>query len=80
MSEESKFIYDELKYEGYPLFINKRQYANIIGCSLSSVDHYIKQGTNLPDYKKLGTSKNAKVMFNLRDVAEYLAAQTVKTV
>lgn len=79
MSNEGRFIYEELKAEGYPLLIGKRQYAKIIGCSLSTVDNHIKQGCNLPNYKKLGTAKNAKVAFNLRDVAEYIASQTIKT-
>lgn len=79
MAEEAKFIFNQLKADGYPLFIDKRQYAQILGCSLSSIDNYIKQGTNLPNYKKLGTAKNAKVVFNLRDVSEFIAAQTVQT-
>jgi len=78
-SDEAKFIFDELKAEGYPLLVDKKQYSQIIGCSVSSIDNYIKQGVNLPNYKKMGTAKNAKVVFNLRDVAEYIAGQTVRT-
>lgn len=79
MTDEAKFIYDELKAEGYPLLIDKRQYAEILNISTSSIDNYIKHGHNLPNFKKLGKAKNAKIVFSLRDVAEFIAAQTVKT-
>lgn len=79
MAEEAKFIFDQLKADGYPLLINKKQYAEITDCSVSSVDNYIKQGMNLPNYKKMGKAKNARVVFNLRDVAEFIANQTIIT-
>ena len=79
MNEEAKFINDQLRADGYPLFINKKQYAEIVGLSIHSIDSYITRGINLPNYKKLGESKNAKVVFNLKDVAEFLASRTVKT-
>lgn len=79
MSEEAQFIYDQLRAEGYPLLIDKPQYAKINTISVSSVDNYLERGTNLPNYKKMGAAKNAKVLFNLRDVAEFIAAQTVQT-
>lgn len=79
MADEAKFIFEQLKAEGFPLLIDKKQYAAILSCSVSSVDNYIKQGTNLPNYKKFGKAKNAKVVFNLRDVSEFIAAQTVQT-
>ena len=78
-SQEAKAFYSELKSEGYSLLISKKQYAEILGCSLSSIDKSIQLGHGLPNYKKLGTAKNAKVMFSLLDVANYLATQTVKT-
>ena len=78
-SQEAEAFYSELRSEGYPLLISKKQYAEILGCSLSSIDKSIQVGYGLPNYKKLGTAKNAKVMFSLLDVANYLASQTVKT-
>ncbi len=79
-------LHEELKAERnedgkpkYGVMISKRQYAEIIGCSLSAVDHYIAKGYGIPSYKKIGHQRNARVLFSLRDVAEYLAAQTVQT-
>ncbi len=78
-SSEAEAFYSELRSEGYPLLISKKQYAEILGCSLSSIDKSIQLGYGLPNYKKMGTAKNAKVMFSLLDVANYFASQTVKT-
>jgi hypothetical protein len=45
--------------------------------SLSTIDLYISKGVNLPNYKKLGNAKNAKLIFNIIDVAEFLT-DTIK--
>ena len=76
---EAQTLFEDLKAEGYGLQINKKQYAKILGCSVSAVDNYIHSGYGVPDYRKIGHQRNARVLFSLRDVAEYLAAQTVKT-
>ena len=79
MSEEAQFIYDELRKEGFSLFIKKHQYAKIQGCSVSTVDNRLKAGFGLPNYKRMNDSKNGMILFNLRDVAEFIAGRTVKT-
>jgi len=76
---EAQTIYDDLRAEGYGMNINKKQYAVIANCSVSAVDNYISKGYGVPSYKKIGHQRNARVLFSLRDVAEYLAAQTVQT-
>ncbi len=76
-SLQAESIYLGLKEEQYPLMVSKKEYAKIIGCSLSTIDNYIREGYGCPNYKKLGTAKNAKVLFSLIDIANYLA-QTVK--
>jgi len=80
ITPESQSLYDELRLDGYSPLISKREYAQIIGCSLSTIDKYMAKGYGVPNYKKLGHQRNAKVLFSLRDVAEYLTGQTVKTV
>ncbi len=78
-NETAQSIYDDLKSEGYPAQINKKEYAEIARCSVSAVDNYISKGYGIPNYRKIGNARNARVIFSLRDTAEYLAAQTVKT-
>jgi predicted DNA-binding transcriptional regulator AlpA len=58
--------------------ISKSEMAQELGVSNSTLDLYIAKGTGLPNYKKLGKAKNAKVVFNLVDVADYLT-KTIKT-
>jgi len=79
VDEEAEALFSELRAEGYSLLISKKEYAKIAGCSISTVDNQIKLGYGLPNYKKMGTAKNAKVMFSLLDVANYFATQTIKT-
>ena len=79
MDTYTQQIYNDLIDRGYGAHLSKREYANLIGCSLSCVDNYIAKGYGVPNYRKIGHQKNARVLFSLRDVAEYLAAQTVRT-
>ena len=72
-------IFDDLRAEGYGMNVNKKQYAEIANCSVSAVDNYIAKGYGVPNYRKIGHQRNARVLFSLRDVSEYLAAQTIKT-
>ena len=74
MNDKAKLMFEQLKADGYSLFISKKEYAEIIGCSVSAVDNYIKQGYGIPDFKKIGDAKNARVLFNLIDVVNYLSA------
>ena len=76
---EAQIIFDDLLAAGYGLNISKKQYAEIANCSTSAVDNYIGKGYGVPSYKKIGHQRNARVLFSLRDVAEYMAAQTVQT-
>ena len=77
---EAQTIFDDLRAEGYGMNINKKQYAAIANCSVSAVDNYIAKSYGVPSYRKIGHQRNARVLFSLRTVAEYLAAQTVQTV
>lgn len=77
--EELASVTDEEGKRKYGPQINKKQYAEINVGSVSAIDHCIKHGYGIAPYRKLGPQKNAKVLFSLRAVAEYLAAQTVQT-
>lgn len=78
-NETAQSIFDDLVATGYPMQVNKKQYAEIAGCSVSAIDNYIAKGYGVPDYRKIGHQRNARVLFSLRDIAEYLASQTIKT-
>ncbi|WP_201351871.1 hypothetical protein [Hydrogenimonas urashimensis] len=68
-----------LEAAGYGPMIGKKEYAESVGCSRSAVNNYIMKGYGIPNYKKLGSQHDARIIFALKDVAEDLANQTVKT-
>ncbi len=75
---QAELIYQDLKSRYNKASINKKEIAHELDVSTSTIDLYISKGVGIPNYKKLGTAKNAKVIFNIIDVAEYLS-QTIKT-
>ena len=79
MNPQTQLIYQDLKTRYKKATLSKKEMANELGVSTSTLDKYIKDGIGTPNYKKLGKAKNAKVIFNIVDVAMFLA-QTIKTV
>ena len=66
-------IYKELQQKYNRMAISKSEMSNELGVSNSTLDLYISKREGLPNFKKLGTAKNARVIFNLIDVANFLA-------
>ena len=75
---QTELVYQDLKSRYNKATLTKKELANEFTVSVSTIDLYISKGVGVPNYKKLGTAKNAKVIFNIIDVAEYLS-QTIKT-
>ena len=73
--ENKEMIYNSLK-EKYNITVTKKQLAEILSSSISFIDKCIMKGENIPNYKKLGSSKNSKVIFTLTDVADFLCNTT----
>lgn len=71
-------LYEYLLKKYKRAVISKPEMASELDISSSTLDLYIAKGTGLPNYKKLGKAKNAKVVFNLLDVADFLT-KTIKT-
>jgi predicted DNA-binding transcriptional regulator AlpA len=78
MTPQQEQIYNDLKDRYKKSTLSKRELATELGISYSTIDGYISKGLGIPNYKKLGTAKNAKVIFNIIDVSEFLS-QTIKT-
>jgi len=79
MTDRAKLIYDDLIARYKRASISKAEMANELGVTVYSIDKYMANGLGVPPYKKLGKAKNAKVVFNIIDVAEFLA-DTIKVV
>ena len=75
---QTELVYQDLKSRYNKATLTKKELANEFTVSTSTIDLYISKGVGIPNYKKLGTAKNSKVIFNIIDVAEYLS-QTIKT-
>ena len=75
---QQELILKDLQTRYKKATLSKRELATELGISYSTIDGYISKSYGIPNYKKLGTAKNAKVIFNIIDVAEYLA-ETIKT-
>ncbi|WP_066354403.1 hypothetical protein [Aliarcobacter skirrowii] len=78
LEKQKEQLYKYLTQKYKRTVINKVEMAFELGISNSTLDLYISKGIGLPNYKKLGDSKNSKVIFNLLDVADFLT-QTIKT-
>jgi len=78
MDEQTKLIYNDLKDRYKKSTLSKREMAHELGISYSTIDGYIAKGYGIPNYKKLGKAKNAKVVFNIIDVANFLS-ETIQT-
>lgn len=78
MDTSKQVIYDYLNSKYKRATIGKKEIAQELGVSLSTIDLYISKGVGIPRYRKLGKAKNAKVVFNIVDLAEFLS-QTIET-
>lgn len=78
MTEQQSHILQELQTRYKRATISKREMAHELNISYSTIDGYISRGYGLPSYIKMGKAKNAKVVFSLIDVSEFLS-QTIKT-
>jgi len=76
-SIEKTYLYLKAKYDR--TVIGKKEMANELNVSQSTLDLYISKGIGIPRYKKLGKAKNARVIFNILDVAIFLNSELIET-
>ena len=68
----SKIIYKDLS-SLYGFTLTKKELAEVLKVSVSSINNYIVKGEGIPEYTKVGTGKNGKVLFPVVNVADYLS-------
>ncbi len=71
-SASAQTIYESLRDTYKKLGLSKTELANELGLGLSTVSKMMADGIGLPNYRKIGIAKNARVIFPLVDVAEFL--------
>lgn len=79
MDNNTQAIYDYLKNKYKRVTIGKKEMAMELGIANSTLDLYIAKGIGIPSYRKLGNAKNAKVVFNIVDLADFLTQNTIET-
>jgi len=79
MDNTTELIYKYLQTKYKRATIGKKELASELGVAPSTIDLYMSKGMGIPPYRKLGEARNAKVIWNIVDIAEYLT-QTIKTV
>ncbi|PHS32560.1 MAG: hypothetical protein COA92_06725 [Sulfurovum sp.] len=78
MNQQQELIYQDLQTRYKKSTLSKREMAHELSISYSTIDGYIAKGYGVPAYIKNGTAKNAKILFPIIAVAEFLS-MTIKT-
>ena len=78
ISTNEQKIYDYLVNKYNKAVLTRTQLTYEMDISRSTMDKFIINNENIPPYKKLGNSKNSRVIFNIADVAKFLN-ETIKT-
>ncbi len=73
--ENKEIIFNSLR-DKYNITIGKKELAEILSSSVSFIDKCLMRGENIPNYKRLSSSKNSKIIFNLADVVDYICSTT----
>jgi hypothetical protein len=79
MQTSIEATYSYLKNKYNTSVIGKKALAKELNIAPSTLDLYLSKGIGLPRYKKLGTAKNARVVFNLYDIAVFLTTDQIET-
>ena len=79
MDSSIEATYSYLKDKYNTSVIGKKELAKELNIAPSTLDLYLSKGIGLPRYKKLGTAKNARVVFNLYDIAVFLHSNQIET-
>ncbi len=71
LTNEEK-LYEYLKEKYNKMVLNKLELSKELGVSKSTIDHCVVKNEGVPPFKKMGSAKNARVVFNIADVAKFL--------
>lgn len=74
MSDTFKYLVDKYGKAG----LTRNKLADELTCSLSTIDRLLKIGRGLPNYKRIGMGKRARIIFPIAEVASFLENQLVE--
>lgn len=64
---------EDLLVSEYGFNLTKIELSKVLKVSVSSINNYIVKGEGIPEYVKVGTGKNGKVLFPIVNVVDYLS-------
>ncbi len=73
MSDTFKYLAEKYSKAG----LTRKDLANELACSLSTVDRLLRDGIGLPSYKRIGNGARARIIFPIAEVARYLDEQLI---
>ncbi len=77
MEEIRESIILDLRQKYKKAVLTKKELAGELGIALSTLNSYMAKSYQIPKYRRIGSAKNAKVVFPISSVANFLA-QTVE--
>jgi len=69
------FMYLTSKYNKSGL--TRKNLADELTCSVSTIDRLLKEGMGLPNYLRIGMGKRARIIFPINEVADFLENQLI---
>ena len=79
MDTAIEVTYNYLKDKYNRTVLSKKELSSELNISLSTLDLYISKGVGTPKYKKVSSAKNARLLFNIYDIAIYLNSNQIET-
>lgn len=76
MNQQEKIL--TMLEEKYPILLAKKDLAEVMNCSLSSINQMLKNGGNIPRPIKFADTRNASIRFLNTEVAEFLVGASNK--
>ena len=73
----SRQIKEDLETRYNKSTLTKKELALELNVSVSSINKYIVDKKGIPEYVKLGTGKNSRVLFPINNIVDYLS-NTIK--
>ena len=69
---DKKYYVDYLLNKYCKLGLTRQETANELGISLSFLDKLLREGTGLPNYRKIGRSQKPRIVFPIDSIANFM--------
>ena len=69
---DKKYYADYLLNKYHKLGLTRQETANELGISLSFLDKLLREGTGLPNYRKIGRSQKPRIVFPIDSIANFM--------